>query len=123
MSRSTAVVAWSALAAALTSACDPTYGVAGTVVDPRGVPIVGASVTMTCPKGPGDRAVTDAAGKFSFGGVGGSFEAGSCTLLFEAAGFRPLRLRTIDVCYHNTEDRPHRSWPCTPPRGKVTLAP
>jgi hypothetical protein len=102
-------------------ACDPTYGVEGTVRDATGAPLAGATVTKTCPKGAPETETTVADGRFSFGGVGGSFEASACTLIVEAPGHTARTLHTYDVCYHNTEDRSHRTWPCTAGKGDVKL--
>jgi hypothetical protein len=112
-----------AAAAMATAACDPVYDVQGTVHDPAGAPIVGAAVTKSCPSGRTEHETTDAAGQFSFGGVGGSFEAGKCSLTIDAPGYTRLTLRTYDVCYQNSEDAPHRNWPCTAGKGVVTLRP
>jgi hypothetical protein len=110
-----------ALLALFVGACDPTYAVEGTVAQTGGAGIGGATVKMSCPSGHDATVTTDARGHFSFGGVGGAFEAGTCSLVVEALGFRSRTVRTIDVCYRNTEDHGHESWPCGTGKGVVTL--
>ena len=102
-------------------ACDPTYAIEGTVAHTGGAGIEGATVKKSCPSGNDETVTTDGRGHFSFGGVGGAAEAGTCSLVVEALGFRSRTVRTIDVCYRNTEDRGHESWPCGTGKGVVTL--
>ncbi len=109
-------------ASACAVACDPGYAVEGTVRDPSGVAIAGATVTKSCPGGGAEKMSTLADGHFSFGGVGGAFGAEKCSLLVEAPGYTSRTLHTYDVCYFNSEDHSHRSWPCTAAKGDVTLA-
>jgi hypothetical protein len=104
-------------------ACDPTYAVEGTVARTGGSAISGATVKKTCPSGNDETVTTDARGRFKFSGVGGASEAGTCSLVVEALGFRSRTVRTVDVCYRNTEDTGHESWPCGTGKGVVTLEP
>jgi hypothetical protein len=112
-----------ALLAVLAWACDPTYAIEGTVARTGGSAIEGATVKKSCPSGNDQTVSTDARGHFAFGGVGGASEAGTCSLIVEALGFRSRTVRTIDVCYRNTEDQGHESWPCAAGKGVITLEP
>lgn len=109
------------LVATCVLACDPTYGVHGTVRDASGAPISGANVQKTCPSGHNQSMSTGADGAFSFGGVGGAFEASKCMLVVEAPGYAARTMHTYDVCYTNSEDGAHSAYPCPAGKGDVTL--
>jgi hypothetical protein len=104
------------------AACDPVYRVQGTVVDASGTALAGVTVTKACPSGGTEVATTTAAGDFSFGGVGGSFEAPKCSLRIEKAGFATQTLRTTDVCYRSSQAGNYGNT-CKPGEGKITLVP
>jgi len=106
----------------LLCACDPAYHVEGLLVDPAGKPLSGATVTKICPKEK-ESVTTITDGRFSFGGVGGAFEAGSCNLRIDAPGFQQRTLSTQDACYRNTQDGTYKKGACKPDDGKITLTP
>jgi hypothetical protein len=103
--------------AVLLVACDPAYSVTGTVVDGKGAPIAGASVTMSCPSGSVRKETTGASGEFQHGGVGGTAEAPSCTLRIEAAGFVPQTIPSTAVCFRSSR-KGNYGKPCSPERGQ-----
>jgi len=109
---------FAALAAA---GCDPTWHGEGHLVDAAGKPIASATVTLDCPSGSKETAKSDAAGAFSFGGVGSAFEASSCSVKIDAPGYAARTVRTLDLCYRNTEDHTAGT-PCKPGEGKLVLA-
>lgn len=115
----TAVALFALLAA---TGCDPTYSVSGTVVEPSGAAVIGATVTKACPSGGTEVETTTGSGEFAFGGVGGSFEAPKCSLRIEKAGFKTQTVRTTDVCYRGTKEG-NAGKPCGPGEGKITLLP
>jgi hypothetical protein len=109
----------------MASACDPGWSASGVIVDPAGAPVASATVTLACAGGnspSGDVATTDAAGKFDFGGVGGAFNAGTCTVEIKKTGFTTKRVKIADTCYRNTEAH-NFTTPCTPTDGRIVLAP
>lgn len=77
-------------------------GMTGIVQDSGGRPVVGAAVTAThVPTGTAYTASTNAAGRFSFGGmvVGGPY-----TVSVSAAGFKPARQDNLDTLLAATVD-------------------
>ena len=108
--------------------CDPGWKIEGTVVDPSGAPIAGASVALTCPgggtgSGPVPQTIVTAAdGRFSFGGVSGAANAGKCSLAISKAGFTPKTLGAPDACFRSTQTG-NFAQPCAPADGRITLAP
>ncbi len=111
-----------AAALLLLAACDPVFHVEGTVVDPTGAPVDGATVTYSCPSGRTESATTSAAGTFSFGGVGGTFEAPSCSLRIEKPGFVALTIPTKAACFRSTEVAAKPGTPCAAGEGRLVLA-
>jgi len=108
--------------------CDPGWKIEGTVVDPSGAPIAGASVALTCPGG-GTGAgpmpqtiVTDPTGRFSFGGVSGAMNADKCSLAISKAGLTTKTITAPDACFRSTRARNYGT-PCAPADGRVTLVP
>jgi hypothetical protein len=113
---------WLVACAVVCWACDPAYAVTGTVVDGKGAPIGGATVTMSCPSGSARKETTGPSGEFQFGGVGGTAEAPSCTLRVEAAGFAVKTMPTTLACFRSST-KGNYGKPCSPGEGKVTLVP
>lgn len=101
--------------------CDPAYSVRGTVLDAGGTAVAGANVTLSCPSGRTESAVTTASGEFTFGGVGGSFEAPRCSLRIEKPGFTTQTVRTTDACYRSTQTKNYGK-DCRPGEGEIRLA-
>lgn len=115
-------IAVALLALLSATGCDPTYSVSGKVVEASGAPVIGATVTKACPSGRTEVETTTGSGEFTFGGVGGSFEAPKCSLRIEKAGFKTQTVRTTDVCYRGTQEG-NAGKPCGPGEGKITLLP
>ena len=117
-----------ALALLVFSGCDPGWKIEGTVVDPLGSSTIpGASVALACPGG-GTGAgpmpqtvVTDAMGRFSFGGVGGAASSSKCSLTISKAGFTTKTIVATDACFRSTQTHDYTT-PCGPSDGIVTLA-
>jgi hypothetical protein len=113
-----------AIAVMVLCGCDPGWRIEGSVVDPPGEPIEAASLSLTCPGGQspsGDRATTDAAGRFSFGGVSGSRTSASCSITITKAGFATKTVAATAVCHRSTETGDFTE-PCDPTRSVVTLS-
>jgi hypothetical protein len=114
------IAAWPVVLLLMTG-CDPAYSVHGTVLDAAGAAVTGANVTLSCPSGTTESAVTTATGEFAFGGVGGSFEAPRCSLRIEKPGFATQTVRTTDACYRSTQTRNYGTR-CGPGEGEIRLA-
>src|SRR3954470_13006880 len=80
----------SALSGARTAAAATGGSIAGTVTDPRGAVVVGASVTVYAEAGgqPAGGAKTDAKGQYSIENL----PPGAYVVVVEAGGFTPARL-------------------------------
>lgn len=108
--------------------CDPGWSLSGAVVDSAGAPVVGASLTLTCPgAGTGAGAMsetqlTSATGAFSFGGVSGAGHADKCTLAITKAGFTTATVAAHSTCFRSTKTR-NLGQPCVAGEGRITLVP
>lgn len=103
------------------AACDPTWHCEGHIVDGMGDPVAGVKVTLACATHPSNTVTSDAAGRFSFGGVGSAFGAATCTVRMAKPAYATRTLKTVDLCYRNstagTGDEP-----CDPGEGTVLLS-
>ncbi len=108
--------------------CDPGWKIEGTVVDPAGAPVDGASVSLGCPGGGtgagpvAQTQMTNASGHFAFGGVSGAANAGKCSLAIGKAGFTTKTAFAPDACYRSTQTGNYAT-PCAPSDGRITLSP
>lgn len=117
-----------ALVLVVLAGCDPGWNIEGTVVDPSGAPIAGASVALSCPgagTGAGpvpETVVTDPAGHFRFGGISGERNSDKCTLAISKSGLTPKTIAATDACFRSSHTR-NLGAPCAPTDGRVTLTP
>ncbi len=105
--------------ALLLAGCDPVWSGEGHLIDTAGTTVSGATVTLACPSGRTETVKASASGEFRFGGISSSFEAPKCMVRISKPGFVPRTLRTLDLCYRNTNDG--SSGPCKPGEGNVVL--
>jgi hypothetical protein len=108
----------------LVAGCDPFWKIEGTVVDPKGAPVPSASVGLACggQSPDGRKVTTDASGRFSFGGVGGSRNSASCTVGVAMAGFASKVVKATEVCHRST-DTGNAVQACDPKASTIVLTP